>query len=142
MSRRIASAADELAGSVDFVGQKSDGSYVIMDWKTSKKLNDQGWDKAYGKKAYYPIEHVNDCEKNKYTMQLNLYKYILEQHYGLQISSMVIASFQESYSPYFYTEVDDMGDEVRKILEDFRSKNKDLDGLNFSFEALDISDKI
>lgn len=141
LSRRIALASDHIAGTVDFVGQKRDGSYVIVDWKTSKKLLDQ-WEKAYGRKAYYPIEQVDDCEKSKYTLQLNLYKYILEHVYGLRVSSMIIASFQQNYSPYFYTEVDDMGDKVVKILDDFRSKQKEFNEMSMSFEDLDISNKI
>lgn len=126
---------------MDFVGQRPDGSHVIIDWKTGKKLLDQ-WGKAYGKKAFHPIEHVDDCQKSKYTLQLNLYKHILERYYGLRVSSMIIASFDASYVPYFHTEVDDMSEEVQKILENFRSSYQDRDGLNFSFESLNISDNV
>lgn len=35
---RIAAPDLQLGGSVDFVGKKKDGSYVLMDWKRSKNL--------------------------------------------------------------------------------------------------------
>jgi ATP-dependent exoDNAse (exonuclease V) beta subunit len=35
---RIAAPDLSLGGSVDFVGRREDGSYVLMDWKRSKNL--------------------------------------------------------------------------------------------------------
>lgn len=47
---RIVAPDIQLAGSVDFVGKKEDGSLVIMDWKRSKNLQDKLVNN-YGKKA-------------------------------------------------------------------------------------------
>lgn len=45
---RIAAPDLGLGGSVDFVGQREDGSFVLMDWKRSKNLPFSMY-KAYGK---------------------------------------------------------------------------------------------
>lgn len=47
---RIAAPDLGLAGSVDFVGVRADGGYVIMDWKRSKKLP-TSINAAFGKTA-------------------------------------------------------------------------------------------
>ena len=48
---RIAAPDLGIGGSVDFVGKFEDtGSYVIMDWKNSKKL-ETSLSNTYGKKA-------------------------------------------------------------------------------------------
>jgi hypothetical protein len=45
---RVAAPELNLGGSVDFVGTKEDGSFVLMDWKRSKNLVN-GMFKNYGK---------------------------------------------------------------------------------------------
>ncbi len=50
--RRIAAPEEQLAGCVDFVGKLPDGTFTIMDWKTSKALRERLTDN-YGKKAKY-----------------------------------------------------------------------------------------
>ena len=49
---RIAAPDLSLGGSVDFIGQAADGSYVMMDWKRSKNLRTDMY-KSYGKLARY-----------------------------------------------------------------------------------------
>jgi ATP-dependent exoDNAse (exonuclease V) beta subunit len=47
---RIAAPEFMLAGTVDFVGKKPDGSYVLVDWKRSLKLPKNIFS-SYGKAA-------------------------------------------------------------------------------------------
>ena len=47
---RIAAPEIGIAGSVDFIGQAMDGSYVIIDWKRAKALESNLLN-AYGRKA-------------------------------------------------------------------------------------------
>ena len=101
---RIASPELRLGGTVDFIGQKSDGSFVIIDWKRSLKL-ESNLTNNYGKTARSPIEHMDDCDGSKYFLQLNLYRHILKTTYGLNVSSMVLASFHEKLAHYLAIEV-------------------------------------
>ena len=47
---RIAAIDYSIAGLVDFVGKLPDNTFVLMDWKRSKKLPDN-MENNYGKKA-------------------------------------------------------------------------------------------
>lgn len=104
-----------LAGTIDFVGQKVDGTYVIMDWKRSLKLEENLTNK-FNKKALPPLDHIDDCDGSKYFLQLNLYKYILEKKYNLQVSSMVLASFHSKLDHYLAVEVPVSGRRSRKYM--------------------------
>lgn len=101
-----------LAGSMDMVFKNADGTYSIYDWKRSKaiKIKDS-------KKGNFPLEHVSDCNFMHYSLQLNLYKYILEKNYGVQISSLVLVvchplqnGFRKIVCPEMQEEIKDMLD--------------------------------
>ena len=55
-----------------------------MDWKTSKNIPT----KAYGNKRGILSEssNIDDSKFNRYSLQLSLYRYLLEKYYGLKIS--------------------------------------------------------
>lgn len=50
----------------------------IFDWKSNKKIDD--W--SFGKKMKYPLEHVNDSKLQRYTIQVQIYSYLLCSKYG------------------------------------------------------------
>jgi len=66
-----------LAGSIDFVTQRSDGSLVLYDWKRSKQLKSK-CSPFFGRTMKAPLDHVPDCQGWHYRLQLNCYKFILE----------------------------------------------------------------
>lgn len=69
-----------------------------------------------------PIAHVDSDDRQKYSLQLNIYKYILEQYYNVSISSMTVATFHPTLSSYYAMEVENMDEEVRAIMADRRLK--------------------
>jgi len=77
----------DLAGSVDFVGRRPNGKFVLMDWKRSKEVKRQGYN---GKKMKWPFNQLPDSNLGHYAVQLNLYKMILEEKYGIEIDEMLI----------------------------------------------------
>lgn len=70
---RIAAPELGIAGSVDFVGRKDDGTFTLIDWKTSRNLK-SSLINSYNQKANFPIQHLDDCDGSKYFLQLNMYK--------------------------------------------------------------------
>jgi len=66
-----------LCGTVDFLGQLEDGRVCIMDYKTSKKI-DTDQDKIW-RYLYKPFTHLGDNEHNKYSLQISLYRVLLEE---------------------------------------------------------------
>jgi hypothetical protein len=64
---------------------------------------------------------VPDCDGSKYSLQLNLYRYILGKYYGINVSHMMLASFHPGLRAYFKAEVPVMDDEVALIVQDLKA---------------------
>jgi hypothetical protein len=91
-----------IAGSIDAVFLNADGTYTIFDWKRSKEIH---YD-AYGDgKALEPFEHLPDCNFSQYSLQLNLYKTILEKHYDVVIKDMYLCVFHPTNPDNTYIKI-------------------------------------
>lgn len=120
---RICAPEHDLAGSVDFVGKLSDGSFAIMDWKRSKNLaNSLG--NSFGRRGKGPIQHVEDTDASKYFLQLNIYRYILQKHYGIKVTKMLLASFHPAENSYFQIQAPIWDNEVSAVLSDFTANRE------------------
>lgn len=67
-----------------------------------------------------PIAHLPDNDFTKYSLQLNLYKYILEKNYGVKVSKMILTSFHKNCSSYICTEIGDLSKEINDMLDTIR----------------------
>ena len=105
----------KLSGSIDAVFKnKEDGTYVIYDWKRSKEIKM----KAYkGEAGYAPLDHLENVNYWHYTMQLNVYKWFLETHYGLKISGLYLIILHPNNKNYVRYELNILEDEVQAMLE-------------------------
>ena len=59
---------------------------------------------------------------NKYSLQLNIYRYILMNYYDINISKMIIVLFHPDINEYFMVEVPLLEKETKDILIDFKTK--------------------
>lgn len=75
-----------LAGTADLVMFKKDKIYLV-DWKVTKKISTEGYE---GLKAKEPIGYMDDCNYNKYTLQLSMYAYILEKQGKKKIKNLYL----------------------------------------------------
>ena len=62
-----------LAGTIDAIFQRG-REILIVDWKTNEAIHRRN---QYGQHFLPPANELEDCEYNKYMLQLNLYKRIL-----------------------------------------------------------------
>ena len=69
-----------------------------------------------------PIEHLDDCNFNQYSLQLNLYKHILEKHYGIKIEGMFLVVLHPNNSTYLKMDIKCMQKEISWILEERRNQ--------------------
>lgn len=74
-----------IAGTADLLGIDKEGNLHILDWKTSKTIDDKGF-----KKLPKPYNYLEDCNLVKYSMQMYLYRYILMLEYGVEAKSCTI----------------------------------------------------
>lgn len=103
-----------LAGSIDMVFKNmDDDTYSIYDWKRTKEIKKYG----FGKKGKYPMHNYHDCNFTHYSLQLNIYKYILEKYYGIKIRDMFLVCMHPSYVAYQKHQTLDLQEEVRIIME-------------------------
>jgi len=112
---KIFHAQFQLAGTVDAVFRRSDGSYHLVDWKRSKKIKkDNPW-----RKCFAPVGHLPDCNFFKYSLQLNIYRFILESQYSLSISQMSIVCLhpENENSSYLCFDVPILEKEVENLLK-------------------------
>ena len=102
------------AGQLDLLAKyHNTESYVIFDWKRSKEIKTSN----VFRNLLPPLEHLEDTNFNTYSLQLNLYKYILETEYGLRIDELYLASFHECNEAPDIRTVDFMPLEINAIIE-------------------------
>lgn len=76
-----------LCGQIDMLfRRKSDGKFLIYDWKRSREIKTSN---PFGK-GFPPINHLDDCNYWHYTLQLNLYRWVLETFYNMEIAEMYL----------------------------------------------------
>ncbi|CAE7418394.1 unnamed protein product [Symbiodinium necroappetens] len=89
---------EDVAGSIDMVLKRRDSAvFYLVDWKRSEKLEDKC--NGLGKTMKSPLESVADCQGQHYRLQLNIYKWILEKYYGVQIHGMKVVCIHPRYLP-------------------------------------------
>lgn len=102
----------DLAGSIDMVFRNiDDGTYSIYDWKRTKEIKfSNKFSKGVGIMKQY-----DDCNYMHYSLQLNIYKYILETKYDMKIRDMFLVCIHHDYDKYKKIEVADLTDVVNTI---------------------------
>lgn len=65
-----------IAGTIDlFAKSRKTGEYLILDWKTNEKIEQ---DNKYKNFCLEPITHIDDNSLSHYALQLSLYQYLLK----------------------------------------------------------------
>jgi hypothetical protein len=104
----------KLCGSIDMVfRRKSDGKYVIYDWKRSKEIKSENTYES----GLAPLHHLPDCNYWHYTMQLNVYKWILETYYGLEVADLYLVIIHPDNPSYRRMRLNIMTEEVEDMME-------------------------
>lgn len=104
----------KICGSIDMVCALPDdpSSVHIFDWKRSKEIKtDNRW--SNGK---YPFDRLPDCNFSHYSLQLNLYKWILEKNYGKKVRGMTIVILHPDQPSFEYRDIPDLSEEIRNMV--------------------------
>jgi len=108
-----------LAGTIDMVCRNIDGTFTIYDWKRSKKVVNalgQPIVEAFGGKTSRNGIILPDTSYYHYCLQQNLYRYMLESHYGIRVSDMNLVVLCPDYSRYFVASVPRMDSIISQIV--------------------------
>jgi ATP-dependent exoDNAse (exonuclease V) beta subunit len=112
----------KLAGSIDMIYKNVDGTFMIYDWKRCKEITKNN---PFNKYSINPcLDTVPDTNFWHYSLQLNIYKYVLEKNYGLTISSMVLVQLHPTNKNYMTYKVPDLSNTVLEFVKDRLKKLK------------------
>ena len=104
----------KLAGSIDMIYRnKKDGTFAIYDWKRSKEIK---MENTYAS-GFGPVAHLPDTNYWHYTLQLNMYRWLLEKHYGVVISEMALIVLHPNNKNYRRFKLNRLEDEIEEMVE-------------------------
>jgi len=107
----------KLSGSIDMVFKKPDGTFAIYDWKRSKEIRTQNnFQSGLG-----PLSHLPDVNYWHYSMQLNVYRYMLQKNYGITVSELALVILHPTNTSWRILQLNLMDDEVAGMMETRRS---------------------
>ena len=103
----------KLAGSIDMVTINDDGSLTIYDWKRSKGILKTN---SFNKFAINPtIEHIPDSNFWHYSLQLNVYKAILERKYNKTVKDLFLVCLHPNQKGYQVIKCPNLQKEVNDL---------------------------
>ena len=107
----------KMAGSVDMLfKEEKDGQtyYHIYDWKRSKEIKKHN---NYDNCLVKGLDHLPDSNYWHYSLQLNIYKYILEKNYSIMITDMFLVQIHPNFKTYVKHKVCDLSEEIISLIE-------------------------
>ncbi len=85
-----------ISGSIDGVLEDDHGNLILLDWKRSKKIN---FSNTFQKcKGYFSF--LDDCNKNLYMLQLNIYRHMLQKNYGKKVVYLMLVILHPNQKNY------------------------------------------
>ena len=81
---------EQIAGSIDFVGRRDDGTFILVDWKRTAGLRATTFCTSFRRMMKQPLQHLQDTKEIHYCLQLNTYRHILEKYYNITVSAMFV----------------------------------------------------
>jgi hypothetical protein len=108
-----------VAGTIDLICQEDDGTFTIYDWKRSSKVvNAFGQPITEGFNGKMSLNGINlpDTSFYHYCLQQNLYRYMLETHYGIRVRAMNLVVLCADYPSYYVAQVPKMDEVVNTMV--------------------------
>ena len=109
-----------IAGTIDMICKEADGTFTIYDWKRSGKVvNSMGQPvvEAFGGRMSLNGINLPDTSFYHYCIQQNLYRYMLETHYGIKVRGMNLVVLCADYPTYFVAQVPRMDEVIGQIVD-------------------------
>lgn len=123
-----------LGGSVDMIYRdpENPNQFLIYDWKRSKEIKGEN---SYQSGRIPATAHLPDSNYWHFSLQLNIYKYILEKAYKMQISGMYILVLHPNQDKYIRILIPDLSKEVNEIVV-YRKRELDAQKYNRRIETV------
>lgn len=93
---RVAAPDLQLAGTIDLlVHDPETNRWAIVDWKTNEKIDNNG----FGTGTHKATVHLPNSKLSVYSLQLNLYQYILEHYYNIKPDTLILVQLLPEPTP-------------------------------------------
>ena len=116
-----------IAGTIDLTCKQDDGQLVIYDWKRSRKVVDPNGTpitRGFNGKTSLNGINVPDTAYSHYSLQQNLYRYILQKNYGITVKAMHLVVLCPDFDTYYKVDIPIMDEVIQRIVD--ICKEKDL----------------
>lgn len=90
----------------------------LVDWKRSEEIKKTGYGKGLGL-----LSDKVHCKFEHYCLQLNIYKFLLERKYNMEVERMTIVALHPNQDIPLEYEVEDNQEVVAQLLEQNRPKS-------------------
>lgn len=112
----IGSIDYDIAGTIDFLAySKKLDALIIIDYKTNKEIKNKSFD---NEKMLKPLDNIPDANFYHYSLQLSIYKYLLEYETNLKVySKKWLVWINENNSDFKLYECANLDDKAKKLLE-------------------------
>lgn len=114
------SAIYKIAGTADLVTVLPDGSLELGDFKTNKEILTKS---KYGTKLLYPLDKFDECQVDTYTVQLNLYKYMLEEH-GFKVKKITLYHINPETRNIDIYKIPKIDKDIKSLLSHYKKMNE------------------
>lgn len=118
--KKIYDSELHLAGVIDMLYIHKDNLRIrpskvwLIDWKRSKEIKTTGFE---GRCGFPPLDCLQDCNMEHYTMQMNTYKYMLERNDQYRVAMMSVVVLHPEQQVYSIHHCRERQDLVYKMLK-------------------------
>lgn len=115
-----------IAGTLDFL-DFTDGKFTIWDWKRSTKVvnNATGLPLEPGRwtaRCLHPaLSHIFDTSFYHYALQLSIYRLILEESYGIDVSGQFLGVFHPDNPRHYVVKIPFLRSEALTLMQSNKS---------------------
>lgn len=105
----------KISGCIDMVYENEDGTVSIYDWKRVREIKIHN---SFHQTSIIPcLQHVPDTNFWHYSMQLNIYKRILEDKYDKVVKEMFLVQLHPDLRTYEIIQVPVLKNDIRKLFD-------------------------
>ena len=121
----------KIAGSIDMLYKNKNGNLDIYDWKRCKNIKKENpWQNSITK----CIKHIPDTNFWHYSLQLNIYKNILERNYDVKVDDLYIVCMHPNQETYIKMKIPNLQQELDSLFKE-RIEILELDNLENDIEV-------
>lgn len=118
---------DIIAGNIDLLVWNIEAQeFQIWDYKTNKDIKVENKYQT----LLQEFDHLDDCELNKYSIQLGIYKELIQRKLDIKIGDCYIAWFNENNEDYKIIKCLDLQESIKECLDTLIRKERNGNNSN------------